>query len=505
MSTLFKKCSRCGTTNPIGASFCRHCGKGFSEESKKGQILEPIIKDFIVVDNNYTIGSIVNLLWDVYNADELILNGESVINHDSYEYMVTGDSIIELVAKNEYKQTIKKLKISPLPLPKIVKFDINRDKIIEGETAKLIWEVKNAARIILHSSISGDIDLSKRIKYEFKPLVNEILTLECFSKDPKISIKQDIHVNVLKKVKINCFKAANYSILESQKVKLTWNIENATSVTLYPGALDVTDLNEIVLAPAQTSNYILVAKNGISSKTATISINVKPLPRLDYSVPDVFSSIKLPTLHFDLSSFTDNLVEIDIDKWISRPLDKHNKTHTIVLPIKKILRKFIEKINVKRYYPTFEVESFMYGLRFLLLIIVLLIGLSNVSMFFYASNLLWIKIVSILSFCSCLLYGGSLILLFNKRLNYYDDPILKVASFILLLLSTVSIELYSVSGGDYSLFSKLGIHIWGRERIWIPILLLLFIILTHLLSIRFLSIIRQKEKIYYEIKKDITI
>lgn len=83
-----KKCPKCGRENPIAANFCRHCGYKFSEASKQGNVLQPIIKDLVVMTDTYTIGSFVDIMWDVTNATHISLNGMNVTNHDSYEYEV---------------------------------------------------------------------------------------------------------------------------------------------------------------------------------------------------------------------------------------------------------------------------------------------------------------------------------------------------------------------------------------------------------------------------------
>ena len=104
-----KKCPKCGRENPIAANFCRHCGYKFSEASKQGNVLQPIIKDLVVMTDTYTIGSFVDIMWDVTNATHISLNGMNVTNHDSYEYEVKGDEDLMLIASNDYQYLCLKL------------------------------------------------------------------------------------------------------------------------------------------------------------------------------------------------------------------------------------------------------------------------------------------------------------------------------------------------------------------------------------------------------------
>lgn len=89
--------------------FCRHCGYKFSEASKQGNVLQPIIKDLVVMTDTYTIGSFVDIMWDVTNATHISLNGMNVTNHDSYEYEVKGDEDLMLIASNDYMRAKRSL------------------------------------------------------------------------------------------------------------------------------------------------------------------------------------------------------------------------------------------------------------------------------------------------------------------------------------------------------------------------------------------------------------
>lgn len=502
MSNKLKKCPRCGKINPIAANYCRHCGELFSEESKEGQYLAPIIKDFLVIEEIYYIGSTINIMWEVSNATELYFNGLSVINRDSSEFVVKGDCVIELTAKNEFAQVTKKVKITPAPLPRILNFKASRQRIIEGESIKLTWDVKNAVKTVLHSTVNNDVDLTKRIKYEATPVKGEILTLECFAKDKNISVKQDLAILVLRTVVINSFEATSYSIVESDVTTLKWSVENANSIILSPLGQDVSDLSEFTVNPKHSSKYLLIAKNDISSRTAQLSIEVKTLPKINYIAPNIGTLLKIPTIKLDLSSFTDNLVEIDIDKWISQPLSKHRPFWTILLPLKRFKHKIQNTLTAKLRHPHFESERCMILLKTMMCIVIITLCSSNVFVLCTCS-ILWIKITSFFAICLCILYGISIFHMFKKETNYQEDPILKLVSSLFLILSSVPLELFTVCGGDFSLLSQMGISIWGRERILLPITILSFLILIQYFLIKFISITKKDTNNYYQLKKSI--
>lgn len=336
-----KRCSICKTENPIAAGFCRHCGHPFSEESKKGVELVPKIKDFIIVEDFYTIGSVVNLIWDVENYTSLTLNGELVTNHDSSEYNVSGDATLELIASNDYAQDIRRLKISPNPRPKILRFEANRQKIKEGEEIKIYWEYKNTDTAIIKSNIKREeIHLIAKRTILYRPKVNEVLTLVCYSRDKKVYVEQDLELTILDIVAIDDFFASSLCVIESMPIVLRWNVRNADSLILYPERLNVLGKNSITVRPARSTVYRLVAANEFSETTEMLTVGVKPLPVLNYSMPNNFTILNIPSIKLDMSDLISNIDEIRIDKWMMYPSTARRESKIKKL-LYRILRKYV--------------------------------------------------------------------------------------------------------------------------------------------------------------------
>lgn len=315
-----KRCSICKTENPIAARFCRHCGHPFSEESKKGVELAPKIKDFIVIEDFYTIGSVVNLIWDVENYTSVSLNGECVTNRDSFEYIISGDATLELIATNDYAQDIRRLKISPNPKPKILRFEANRRKIKEGDEIKIYWEYKNTDIAIIRSNLKREeIHLIAKRTILYRPKVNEILTLVCYSRDKKVYVEQDLELTILDTVAIDFFSASSLCVIESMPITLRWNVRNADSLILYPEGLNVLGKSSITVQPTRSTVYRLVAANELSENTEMLAVGVKPLPKLNYSMPDCSTILNFPSIKLDMSDMISNIDEIRIDKWMMSP------------------------------------------------------------------------------------------------------------------------------------------------------------------------------------------
>lgn len=337
MST--KKCPKCGRENPIVANYCRHCGYKFSEESKQGSVMQPIIKELAVMTDSYTIGSFVDIMWDVENATHISLNGINVTNHDSYEYEVKGDEDLMLVASNDYMQVQKVLKLSPLPLPNIVKLTTSRKRVKVGEKIDIHIDYKNSKRAFLLSNLSERIDVSIKRDVKVSPKSGELYTLICYSADTKVSVTKDLDLIVLDDVQIDAFTSDKSRTIESVPIILSWKVRNAQTVVLYPDGIDVTGKNSIELRPSRNITYRLEATNGLNIKSETLSISVIPIPKIEYKMPELSLFGNTDFNDFYMKGMVSNIHEIDIDEWLRAPLE--TTKFSVFRRIKKYLRSII--------------------------------------------------------------------------------------------------------------------------------------------------------------------
>lgn len=337
MST--KKCPKCGRENPIVANFCRHCGYKFSEASKQGSVMQPIVKDLAVKTDSYTIGSFIDIMWDVENATHISLNGVNVTNHDSYEYEVKGDEDLLLVASNDYMQVLKVLKISPLPLPNIVKLTTSRKRIKVGEKIDIHIDYKNSKRAFLQSNLSKKIDVSTKKVVKVSPKSGELYTLICYSADPKVSVTKDLDLIVIDDVQIEAFTSDKSRTIESVPIILSWKVRNAQTIVLYPDGIDVTGKNLIELRPSRNITYRLEATNGLSVKSEMLSISVTPIPKLIYKMPELPSFGNIAFGDLNMKEMLTNIHEIDIDEWLKSPLE--TTKFSVFRRIKKYLKSLI--------------------------------------------------------------------------------------------------------------------------------------------------------------------
>ena len=290
-----KVCPKCNADNPIAANFCRKCCYAFPEETKDGRSLQPKIKDFSVLDDKYVVGSTIHLAWSVEHFTKLMLSDVDVSVYDEYEVLVDRATKLELVASNDYAQSIKSVSIKPLPLPNIKKFRSNFSNIRSGQPVKFSWHVEHSSKVEL---IAGDftVECKPIDSREIRLAETQDVILRVYSYDPTVYEERICHVEVLSEVEILSAMATPQFVVESRPVKLKWEIKNADSIMLYPQNIDVTGQTEIEVFPRRTATYRLLASNRISQKEISISIGVQPLPQINTSLIADLDAIKLPEI-----------------------------------------------------------------------------------------------------------------------------------------------------------------------------------------------------------------
>ncbi len=310
-----KQCPKCNTENPKQARFCRHCRYEFPEATISGGSLSPIIQLFKVREDKYWIGSIIHIDWLVDNANIVSINDFDVTSLKEYEMKVDKAVTVAIKAENDYDQISKEIRLSPRPLPLILSFVSSSYQIQAGNEIKLKWDVRNAVKITLSSS-TRTIDVTNKDHIKVGLEKSEQLILTVYTDDEDIFVSNFIDIRVLHPVKIQGFYASKDVVVESDKVVLSWNVDNAESIMIEPMMKDVTKLTSFQVSPARTTEYRLVASNIISRAEASLSVGVRTLPKVDINFGDTFSKMELPSCDVDLSFLSNEIKEIQIDKWL---------------------------------------------------------------------------------------------------------------------------------------------------------------------------------------------
>jgi hypothetical protein len=317
----FKVCPKCKTENPMVASFCRHCRYVFPEETKNGQVVTPKIVSFILIEDVYTIGSIIHFDWVTENATSAQLNGQEVDLIGHFDFKVDKAESITLTVENDYDKAAKTIRLVPRPQPSIRNFSAAQSNIRSGQDIKLKWEAKNCHRISLVWS-EGSIDVTNKTYCKVPLLQSETFTITGYAEDENVFVEQNFRVNVIAPVRINKFVTDKSVVVEGDKVILSWDVENASSITLMPLMKDVTKMSYYEINPSRTSEYVLVARNNLSQEEVPLSVGVRQLPKLDLKFADALTNIKMPSCNVNLSFLSESLTKARVDEWMTmRPID----------------------------------------------------------------------------------------------------------------------------------------------------------------------------------------
>lgn len=316
-----KVCPKCKTDNPMVASFCRHCRYEFPEETKSGQSLPPQIASFVLIEDAYTIGSIIHFEWVTDNATSAKFKEQDVDLIGHIDYKVDKAESITLTVENDYDKATKTIRIVPKPQPSIKNFSAAQSNIRAGQDIKLKWEARNCHRISLVWS-DGSVDVTNKTYCKVPLMQSETFTIIGYAEDENVFVEQNFRVNVIAPVRINKFVTDKSVVVEGDKVILSWDVENASSITLMPLMKDVTKMSHYEINPSRTSEYVLVARNNISQEEVPLSVGVRQLPKMDLKFTDALTNIKMPSCDVNLAFLSESLTKARVDEWMTvRPID----------------------------------------------------------------------------------------------------------------------------------------------------------------------------------------
>ncbi len=160
--------------------------------------------------------------------------------------------------------------------PAVAAFNASSPTIIEGQEAILQWDATGVSSV----SISPDIGVvSARGTRTVSPGATTTYTLVAGNLFG--SVRKSITLTVTGKLpSINSFTINTDSIFAGQTAILSWNVTDATSVSIDPGIGAVSSSGTKNVSPGSTTNYMLTASNsaGNSTSSATLKVTASNTP-----------------------------------------------------------------------------------------------------------------------------------------------------------------------------------------------------------------------------------
>lgn len=162
--------------------------------------------------------------------------------------------------------------------PTISSFTANPSEIFKGDKSTLSWGVSNATSVSIDQGI-GTVGNSS--SQEVGPIETTTYTLTASNNDGTVTKSCTITVK-LNPPTINSFTATPSEIFLGNKSTLSWDVSNATSVSIDQEIGTVSNSSTQEVSPTTTTTYTLTATNDGGSVTKSCEVTVDTsLPKIN--------------------------------------------------------------------------------------------------------------------------------------------------------------------------------------------------------------------------------
>jgi hypothetical protein len=215
-------------------------------------------------------------------------------------------------------------------LPAINSFNASPSSISAGQSSELDWTVTGATSVSIDQGI-GNVALSGT--RAVSPATTTVYTLTASNSAGSVTATTQVAVSGATSPPttagfpvISSFAASPSTISLGTFTTLSWNVSNATSVSINQGVGTVGSSGSIVVSPSTTLTYTLTASNANGSQTATALVQVVGVPYpASLPVIDYFTTSP-PIIYPGGASFlrwsTTNATSVTIDNGVG-PVDLH--------------------------------------------------------------------------------------------------------------------------------------------------------------------------------------
>ncbi|MEJ2740194.1 MAG: hypothetical protein P8105_10295, partial [Dehalococcoidia bacterium] len=169
-------------------------------------------------------------------------------------------------------------------LPVISYFNATSDSIVRGNSTTIRWETENATSVTIQPDIGSVEPSGSKI---IAP--NSTITYTLSAANDEGSVSTALKITVVTSSQsglptINFFTASPAIISGGQSATLSWNVSNATKVSISPSIGSVSSTGNTTVAPSRTTNYTLTARNSTGQVSYNISVVIISLPVSEYTV-----------------------------------------------------------------------------------------------------------------------------------------------------------------------------------------------------------------------------
>jgi hypothetical protein len=168
-------------------------------------------------------------------------------------------------------------------LPVISYFNATSDSIVRGDKTTIRWDTVNATNVTIQPDIGSVEATGSKV---IAPNSTITYTLVAGNDEGSVSTALKITVSTSQTglPTINSFSASPAIISAGKSAVLSWNVSNATKVSINPSIGTVSSTGSATVTPSRTTNYTLTARNSAGQVSYNISVVIISLPVSEYTV-----------------------------------------------------------------------------------------------------------------------------------------------------------------------------------------------------------------------------
>ncbi|MCF8068359.1 MAG: carboxypeptidase regulatory-like domain-containing protein [Desulfobacterales bacterium] len=218
--------------------------------------------------NSIFTGESVTLSWDVTDADSVSIDhgvGDDLNLNDSTVVSPTSTTTYTLTAnKNGIPETASLTIIVTDPVP-VISFSANPDKIHNGESSALEWNVTNADSVSIDKGVGDNLLLNDTATVS--PISTTTYTLTATSPYGPETATATVYI-----APEITFSADSVCSFAGENVTLSWDVANTDTVTLDPGNIIVDSTGIRTVTPSVKTTYTLTAVGPGGTEQSAITV-----------------------------------------------------------------------------------------------------------------------------------------------------------------------------------------------------------------------------------------
>ena len=248
----------------------------------------PIINSFEASPSAISAGEGSTLSWSVSDATSVTIEpgiGDVALTGTMQVSPPTGTTIYALTATNDAGKRTNRVtrtlivivKEGEVSLPAVKYFQASPSEIKPDESSILTWDVSDATSVTIDPEI-GKVALTGTMPVSPTETTTYTLTATSDAGNRFDTVKVIVKEEEITLPVINSLQASPSEIKPDESSKLSWDVSDATSVTIEPEIGSVASTGTRQASPTETTTYTLTATNEAGSvyKEAQVVVQEKP-------------------------------------------------------------------------------------------------------------------------------------------------------------------------------------------------------------------------------------